>query len=151
MGRHDDERSRRRRGGVGQGTLLDRIVRDVTSWFDREEAGEARDHAGDDWDEPRSGRGEARSSSRTGRYSGIGPKSYRPSPERLKELIAERLADDDTVNAAEIEIDVEGEEVTLTGKVPSREQKRLAEDCAESVRGVRDVHNRLTIDPTMQA
>jgi hypothetical protein len=152
----DDERRRRRRGGFGEGTLLDRIVRDVTSWFDRDDSGTARENSRDDWDPSRrrgsrggSDRGAEPPPASTGRYAGVGPKSYRRSPERLKELVAERLEDDGAVNAAEIEIAVEGDEVILTGKVPNREQKRLAEACAESVRGVRDVHNRLTIDPTI--
>jgi hypothetical protein len=36
-------------------------------------------------------------------------------------------------------------EVTLTGTVPSRRQKRLADDVADSVRGVKDVHNQLKV------
>jgi hypothetical protein len=44
---------------------------------------------------------------------------------------------------------VDGNEVTLTGKVPSRDHKRLAEQCAESIVGVEDVHNRLKIDREM--
>lgn len=34
----------------------------------------------------------------------------------------------------------------MTGTVGDRRQKRLVEDCAESVYGVRDVHNHLRID-----
>jgi DNA replicative helicase MCM subunit Mcm2 (Cdc46/Mcm family) len=44
-----------------------------------------------------------------------------------------------------IEVAVTGGEVTLTGTVESRRMKRHAEDLAESVRGVRDVHNQLRV------
>lgn len=82
---------------------------------------------------------------RGGRYAGVGPKGFRRSPERLRELVCERLTDAPGVDASEIEVHVEGDEVTLTGRVPSRAHKRAAEDCAEAVPGVRDVHNRLTL------
>ncbi len=36
--------------------------------------------------------------------------------------------------------------MTLTGKVNSRRDKRMAEDTAESVMGVTDVHNQLKIE-----
>ncbi|MFU8814678.1 MAG: BON domain-containing protein [Pseudomonadales bacterium] len=85
-----------------------------------------------------------------GKYRGVGPKGYKRSPEQLKERIAERLAEHDQINASEIEIEIDDDEVTLTGRVPSRRQKRLAEDCAESLLGIRDVHNRLTVDPEME-
>jgi hypothetical protein len=35
--------------------------------------------------------------------------------------------------------------VTLDGVVENRAEKRLAEDCADSVEGVVDVHNQLRI------
>ena len=36
-------------------------------------------------------------------------------------------------------------EVTLTGTVDDRQAKRLAEDIAESVSGVREVHNQIRV------
>jgi osmotically-inducible protein OsmY len=48
------------------------------------------------------------------------------------------------LDASEIEVEVTQDEVTLSGTVPDRRSKRLAEDLAASVRGVWDVHNRLT-------
>jgi hypothetical protein len=36
-------------------------------------------------------------------------------------------------------------EVTLIGFVDSREAKRDAEDCAEDIQGVREVHNQLRV------
>ena len=62
------------------------------------------------------------------------------------EQVNERLTDDGRVDASAIEVTAENGEVTLSGTVGDRGQKRRAEDLAESVRGVDDVHNRLTID-----
>jgi osmotically-inducible protein OsmY len=42
-----------------------------------------------------------------------------------------------------MDVRVESGEVTLEGTVDDRWEKRLAEDVAEAVPGVRDVHNRL--------
>jgi hypothetical protein len=85
-----------------------------------------------------------------GPYAGTGPKGYKRSSDGLKEQVCERLENDGRVNASEIEVEVDDCEVTLVGKVPSREQKRFAEDCAESVHGIKDVHNRLTIERNME-
>lgn len=80
-----------------------------------------------------------------GPHAGVGPKGFQRSPDSLKEQVCERLEQAGYIDASDIEVEVEKDEITLTGSVPDREQKRLAEDCAESVRGVSDVHNRLTL------
>jgi osmotically-inducible protein OsmY len=49
------------------------------------------------------------------------------------------------VDAHDIQVDVQNCEVTLRGTVDSRQTKRIAEDIANSVWGVRDVHNQLRI------
>lgn len=79
-------------------------------------------------------------------YRGRGPKNFRRSDERLQELVSERLADHEAVDASDMEVTVSNAEVTLTGTVDSRRTKRLAEDVALITPGVVDVHNRLTID-----
>ena len=80
-----------------------------------------------------------------GPHSGRGPEGYTRSAERMIEQVNERLTDDHRVNASRIQVTAENGEVTLNGTVTDRSQKRRAEDIAESVRGVDDVHNRLTI------
>jgi osmotically-inducible protein OsmY len=80
-----------------------------------------------------------------GPYSGIGPKGYQRSSEHLRELVCERLERHGHLDASNIEVTVENCEVMLRGSVEDRAQKRMAEACAESVRGIDDVHNRLTI------
>jgi osmotically-inducible protein OsmY len=76
---------------------------------------------------------------------GRGPKGYQRSDDRIREDLCDRMTDDPILDASEIEIDVRQGEVTLTGLVTSREQKRRAEDIAECVGGVRDVTNQLRV------
>jgi BON domain len=82
----------------------------------------------------------------TGRYAGIGPKGYQRSDERLREEVCERLTADPDVDASELEVSVQNGEVTLQGTVPARDMKRAAEDCAEAISGVQQVHNRLRVE-----
>lgn len=86
-----------------------------------------------------------------GPYTGRGPKGYRRSDERIFEDICERLAAHGGVDASDMEVRVEGGEVTLEGVVEDRRTKRLAEDVSEGVRGVEDVHNRLRLERHAQA
>jgi len=78
-------------------------------------------------------------------YRGRGPKNWRPSDERIAESVNEMLADHDDVDATDIEVKVENGEVTLSGLVNTRREKRVAEDAIASMRGVRDVHNQLKV------
>jgi hypothetical protein len=79
-------------------------------------------------------------------FRGRGPKGFQRSDERVRELVSERLEDHDAIDASDIEVTVNGGEVTLSGTVDDRRTKRLAEDVAESVAGVKDVHNNLKVD-----
>ena len=78
-------------------------------------------------------------------HRGRGPKGYRRSDERIREEICDLLSDDRSVDASEIVVEVRDGEVTLTGQVPSREQKHHARECVEHVRGVNDVFNQLRV------
>jgi len=105
----------------------DRASDAVASWFGDEDA-ERRRHQ----DQQREHRGR-------------GPKGYRRSDERIKEDVNDRLSDDYYLDASEVEVVVSNTEVTLTGIVNSREEKRRAEDIADSVSGVTNVENRLRV------
>jgi osmotically-inducible protein OsmY len=105
----------------------DRASDAVASWFGDEDA-ERRRHM----DQQREHRGR-------------GPKNYRRSDERIKEDVNDRLSDDYYVDASDIEVAVSNTEVTLTGTVNSRADKRRAEDIADSVSGVTNVENRLRV------
>ena len=82
-----------------------------------------------------------------GRHRGRGPKNYTRSDERIREDVNDRLSDDPWLDATEIEVQVSKCEVTLTGSVDSRDDKRRAEDIAEQVSGVKNVQNNLRVQP----
>jgi osmotically-inducible protein OsmY len=80
-----------------------------------------------------------------GPHTGRGPKGYQRSDERIREDVSDRLTAHGRIDASDVEVRVQGTEVTLIGFVDSREAKRAAEDLAEDVPGVREVHNQLRI------
>ena len=117
------------RGEYGTGEergWWDRASDEVASWFGDEEAERRRR-----MDEQRPHRGK-------------GPKGYRRSDERIKEDVNDRLSEG-YLDATEIMVAVDNGEVTLTGTVNSRADKRRAEDIAEYVSGVSNVENRLRV------
>jgi hypothetical protein len=81
-------------------------------------------------------------------HAGRGPKGWQRSDERIREDVNERLTDDPHVDASEMEVRVDGGEVTLDGIVETRAMKRRAEDVVHAVSGVKDVHNRLRVQPS---
>ena len=81
-----------------------------------------------------------------GPYTGYGPEGYQRSDERIRDEVCERLTRHGMLDARDIEVEVDEGEVTLKGTVEDRRSKRMAEDTAESVSGVWDVHNRLQIN-----
>jgi osmotically-inducible protein OsmY len=117
------------RGAGGRG-LFERAGDEIKSWFGDEDA-ERRRRADE---------------MRRGMYAGRGPRGYRRSDERIREDINDQLTEDWYVDASDIEVTVNNAMVTLTGRVESREEKRRAEDLAESVTGVKDVTNQLRVD-----
>jgi osmotically-inducible protein OsmY len=124
-GRSDYDRDRYDRA-EGRG-WWDRASDEVASWFGDEEAERRR-------------RMDAQREHR-----GRGPKNYRRSDERIKEDVNDRLSDDYFLDASDIEVMVQNTEVTLTGTVNNRSDKRRAEDIAEAVSGVTNVENRLRV------
>lgn len=78
-------------------------------------------------------------------YAGRGPRNYHRSDQRIEEDVNEALTRHPGLDASDMEVHVENGEVTLTGTVGSRQDKRMAEDAAESCSGVRDVHDQLRV------
>jgi len=81
-----------------------------------------------------------------GSFAGRGPKGYQRSDARISEDVCDRLAESPEVDASNIEVKVENGEVTLTGSVAERGEKRRAEDLIENISGVREVHNHLRVN-----
>jgi osmotically-inducible protein OsmY len=112
----------------GERGWLDKTADEVSSWFGDEEAARRR-----------------QSDMRQGPHRGRGPSGYTRSDERIKEDINDRLTDYDYIDATNINVEVSGGEVVLSGTVDSRYEKRLAEDIAEDCSGVRNVENRIRV------
>lgn len=129
-GNYGTDYIRSRRGGdENDRGWWDRTSDEVSSWFGDEDAERRRQ-----WDKAQSGQ-----------HRGKGPKGYKRSDDRIKEDINDRLSDDVFVDASEIEVTVIQGEVTLTGTVAERNEKRRAEDIAEQVSGVKNVENRIRL------
>ena len=80
-----------------------------------------------------------------GEHAGRGPKGYTRSDERIHEDLCESLTEHSEIDASDIEIRVAKGEVILSGTVDDRRTKRLAEDIAESISGVKDVTNQIRV------
>ena len=78
-------------------------------------------------------------------HRGRGPRGYTRSDERIREDVSDRLTENPVLDASDIEVAVAGGEVTLAGSVDSRYSKRLAEDLADDVSGVKHVQNNLRV------
>lgn len=107
----------------------DRTRDEVSSWFGNDDAERRR----------RMDRTNANT------HRGKGPRDYHRSEDRIREDVCDRLTDDDMLDATDVHVQVQGDEVILSGTVRNREQKRRAEDLVESISGVRDVENRIRI------
>jgi osmotically-inducible protein OsmY len=79
-----------------------------------------------------------------GPHAGRGPRDWRRTDERIREEVCQWMSDDPRLDAREIDVGVQDGDVTLDGRVAHRGARRLAEDIAAAVPGVRDVFNRLT-------
>ena len=79
-------------------------------------------------------------------FRGRGPKNYQRSDQRIHEDVCERLAEDERVDASDIEVNVSAGVVSLTGSVDDRYAKRRAEDIADSCSGVKDVQNQIRVN-----
>ncbi len=83
-----------------------------------------------------------------GPHVGKGPRNYTRSDERIYEEVCDRMAGHGGLDASDIGVHVENGEVTLSGSVPDRHAKQLAEDITDTVYGVQDVHNELKLQPS---
>lgn len=83
-------------------------------------------------------------------HRGKGPRGYTRSDPRIHEDVNDMLTEDPWLDASDITVEVKEGEVTLSGHVATRQQKRRAEDIAHGVRGVRHVQNNIRMrSPTL--
>jgi hypothetical protein len=80
-----------------------------------------------------------------GPHTGRGPKGYKRSDQQICEEACQRLERDGEIDASDIEVSAEDGILRLRGTVPDRRTKRRAEECVESIYGVRDVMNELRV------
>lgn len=148
----DDSSIKRSEGGhttIGGGTDYGRGDRDDARGYGdwgRNVTGAtsgARGREGIDYPGERTWGESQRERPRRGPNAGRGPRTYRRSDATIYTEICESLKHNPDLDASDIEVSVDGGEVTLTGTVGSRDARWLVEDPAESVPGVRAVHNRL--------
>ena len=120
----------RDRSGYGYGDrpsnergFFERAADEVSSWFGDRDAERRREQD----------------------HRGRGPRGYKRSDQRIQEDLNDRLADDPYLDASELEVSVNGGEVTLSGTVDSRQARRRAEDLAEQISGVSYVQNNIRV------
>jgi hypothetical protein len=78
-------------------------------------------------------------------FTGLGPKGYKRSDDRIYEDVCDKLMRNHDVDATNIGVKVSSGVVYLSGKVDSRKVKKTAELVIEDLPGVRDVRNELSV------
>lgn len=78
---------------------------------------------------------------------GRGPRGRGRSDARIHEDVCDRLTEASEVDAADIDVEVQGGEVALRGTVLDRGMRQRAEEIAEAVGGVAHVRNELRVRP----
>ena len=106
--------------------MFERAGDEIASWFGDEDAARRREQD----------------------HRGRGPSNYTRSNERLLEHACERLTEDRGVDARNINVTCENNEVTLDGTVNTRWEKRRAEDVVHDISGVSHVQNNLRLAQT---
>jgi len=136
----DDERRERARSGPGFTSVADR-ARDYVDWERDRQLQPAWRVSGGDLER---GRRHLSRWERITHRQNLGPRGYQRSDDRIREEICDWLMTCG-IDARDAEVVVKDGEVTLTGTVRSRPEKRAIEYYAEDTLGVRDVHNHLKV------
>jgi osmotically-inducible protein OsmY len=103
--------------------FLQRAGDEVASWFGDDDAARRREQD----------------------HRGRGPADYTRSDERIREDANDRLTEDWRVDASRVSVAVDQGEITLSGTVLRREDKRRAEDVVEDISGVKHIQNNLRV------
>jgi osmotically-inducible protein OsmY len=79
-----------------------------------------------------------------------GPKGYQRSDERIREDICDRLMRAaNHIDSSEVTVEVAQGKVLLEGTVPARRMKHAIEDLADGCLGVKDIENRIRVQPPL--
>lgn len=78
-------------------------------------------------------------------FSGVGPKNYKRTDERIEEEVCNVLMKDRNIDASNIEVHVRGGVVLLSGTVEGRMDKIEAEMAIEGITGVEDIQNEIKV------
>lgn len=70
-----------------------------------------------------------------------------PSDEKVKNKVSRAIFKDRLIDQSDVKIEVVNGNVTLVGKVSSRDLKVFAEKAIEDILGVKQIYNQLTIKP----
>lgn len=95
---------------------------------------------------PRYGKNLDRTARSQRNFSGIGPKGYKRSDERIEEDVCEALSRDQYIDASEIVVAVKDGLVMLSGSVENREDRFEAEILVENILGVEDIENNIRVN-----
>ncbi|WP_413288949.1 BON domain-containing protein [Bdellovibrio sp. HCB337] len=80
-------------------------------------------------------------------HTGKGPKDYKRADESILADVVDMLTRHHEIDASDVSVQVEHGEVILTGFVPQRNMKFLAEDVIELIPGVQEISNQLKVPP----
>ena len=83
-------------------------------------------------------------------YEVLGPRVWRHTEDKLKELASEVLWRNQKIDSTNILITAEGEGLHLHGYVNTLEAKTLAEICVAKVPGVKSVENYLEVSSNLR-
>lgn len=133
------------RGGAYDATGEEEYARGLEDFESGRTYSQHERYASAPWELDQGGVQFGRLSTQFGPHRGRGPRGYQRSDERIREDVCEWLTEAHDVDASDIEVEVVAGVVTLSGTAENRYAKRLAEDLAESVSGVREVQNNLRL------
>jgi len=117
-----------------------RDAEEAHSWLSNHSSNQGDEHSvvehADKWSECR----------RNWAFTRRGPRGYRRSDRSIRKDVGEYLEWHGRIDAMQIQVSVDDGEVTLSGIVGTREEKRLAEGVAKACLGVKEVHNKLCVN-----
>lgn len=143
------EEGRNRDRDRSQNRSHDRESQDRERFHGRESglvSGDFEVDSGIDWDERYNQGFWPGGWSKSGPYTGLGPKGYQRGDERILDEVNDQLMWHGHIDARDIHVEVSQGDVTLSGSVKTRREKHLSVFVAESVMGVRDVFNHLRVE-----